>query len=105
VRAAAAILAAALLCGTLAGCSGGRSTKLVPAAHAQRHAPLRAVIVRREARKGIVIRDRATNGKRFLLTGIQAGECLSYLRANPGASAKDVRAACPGEAVAATGDG
>jgi len=59
------------------------------------------MIVRKEARKGIVIRDRATHGKRFLLTGMQAGECLSYLRANPGASASDVRAACPGEVVAA----
>gem|GEM_PF-3936778 len=59
------------------------------------------MIVRREERKGIVIHDRATRGKRFLLTGIQAGECLSYLKANPSASAKDVRAACPGEAVLA----
>jgi hypothetical protein len=59
------------------------------------------LIVRRGGRDGIVIRDRATHGKRFVLTGIQAGECLSYLKANPSASAKDVRAACPGEAVAA----
>ena len=48
-----------------------------------------------------MIRDRATRGKRFFLSGMQAGECLSYLKANPGASAKDVRAACPGEAVVA----
>jgi hypothetical protein len=59
------------------------------------------VIVRQEPRQGIVIRDRATRGKRFFLSGTQAGECLSYLRANPGAPAKDVRAACPGEAVVA----
>jgi hypothetical protein len=58
------------------------------------------VVVRREAQRGIVIRDRATRGKRFLLTGIQAGECLSYLKANPSAPAKDVRAACPGWVVA-----
>jgi hypothetical protein len=61
------------------------------------------VIVGRKARKGIVIRDRATGGKRFYLTGMQAGECLSYLRANPSASAKDVRAACPGEAAGVGG--
>lgn len=65
--------------------------------------PLRGVIVRREARKGIVLRDRATGGKRFYLTGMQAGECLSYLKANPSASAKDVRAACPGEAAGVRG--
>jgi hypothetical protein len=59
------------------------------------------VIVRREGREGIVIRDRATHGKRFFLTGIQAGECVSYLKANPNASESDVRAACPGEAVVA----
>jgi hypothetical protein len=58
------------------------------------------VVVRREAQKGIVIRDRATQGKRFLLSGIQAGECLSYLRANPDAPTKDIRAACPGWVVA-----
>jgi hypothetical protein len=101
VRTAAATLAAALLCGTFAGCSSGRSSKSVPAGHAQRDAPLRDVIVRREVREGIVIRDRATRGKRFFLTGIQAGECLSYLKANPNASVSDVRAACPGEAVVA----
>jgi hypothetical protein len=56
-----------------------------------------AVIVRREPRKGITIRDRSTHGKRFFLAGFQAGECLSYLKANPNASESDVRAACPGE--------
>jgi hypothetical protein len=60
------------------------------------------VLVRREAREGLVIRDRTTRGRRFFLTGIQAGECLSYLRANPAASAKDVRVACPGETAVAT---
>jgi hypothetical protein len=101
VSASAAAIATVLLGGALVGCSGGSSGSSPPAGHAQKHAPLRDVIVRREAREGIVIRDRATHGKRFLLTGIQAGECLSYLRANPSAPAKDVRAACPGEAVAA----
>jgi hypothetical protein len=60
-----------------------------------------AVVVRREPRTGITIRDRSTHGKRFFLAGIQAGECLSYLKANPSASASDVRAACPGEVAVA----
>jgi hypothetical protein len=61
------------------------------------------VIVSREPREGTVIRDGATHGKRFVLTGIQASECLSYLKANPGARQRDVRAACPGEVVVARG--
>jgi hypothetical protein len=44
-----------------------------------------------------VLRDEATHGKRFFLSEIQAGECLSYLKANPSAAESDVRAACPGE--------
>ena len=59
------------------------------------------VIVRRNPREGTVIRDGATHGERFLLTGIQAGECLSYLKANPAAPARDVRAACPDEVAVA----
>jgi hypothetical protein len=55
------------------------------------------VVVRREPRQGIVLRDKATHGKRFFLSTIQAGECLSYLKANPTAAESDVRAACPGE--------
>jgi hypothetical protein len=55
------------------------------------------VVIRREPRQGIVLRDEATHGKRFLLSAIQAGECLSYLKANPSAAESDVRAACPGE--------
>jgi photosystem II stability/assembly factor-like uncharacterized protein len=111
VSVSAATLAAVLLGGALAGCSSGSSRSSAPAprpdataraSHVQRLASIGDVIVRREGRKGVVIRDRATRGKRFFLTGMQAGECLSYLKANPGASAKDVRAACPGEAVAAT---
>jgi hypothetical protein len=101
VRTSAATLAAVVLCGAFAGCSSGRSSNSSPAGHAQSDAPLHDVIVRREMRKGIVIRDRATRGKRFLLTGMQAGECLSYLKANPKASESDVRAACPGEAAVA----
>jgi hypothetical protein len=46
---------------------------------------------------GTVIVDRGTLGKRFSLSGVQAGECLSFLRANPHPSDTDVRAACPGE--------
>jgi hypothetical protein len=49
---------------------------------------------------GLLIYDRATQGKRFALSGAQAGECLSFIRANPGASKRDLRAACPGEAEA-----
>jgi hypothetical protein len=45
---------------------------------------------------GTVIVDRATRGKRFSLSGVQAGECLSFLKANPNPSDADVRAACPG---------
>jgi hypothetical protein len=45
---------------------------------------------------GTVIVDRATGGQRFSLSGVQAGECLSFLRANPNPSDADVRAACPG---------
>jgi hypothetical protein len=59
------------------------------------------VIVRRGQREGTVIRDRATHGKSFFLTGIQASECLSYVKANPASPARDVRAACPGKAVVA----
>jgi hypothetical protein len=58
-----------------------------------------AVIVER-GRHGTVMLDRATNGKHFVLTGIQASECRSFLAANPKASKKDVLAACPGSTVA-----
>ena len=44
----------------------------------------------------LVIHDRATNGRRFYLAGIQASECLSFLKANRQPSKRDVRAACPG---------
>jgi hypothetical protein len=103
------LAAAVLLIGVLAGCSGGRSrssspptTVLVRNVSAKTGVVLRLpsvgeVVVRREPRKGIVLRDQATHGKRFFLSAIQAGECLSYLKANPSAAASDVRAACPGE--------
>jgi hypothetical protein len=58
--------------------------------------------VRSSPRKGTVIRDRATHGKRFRLAGIQASECLSYLEANPAAATRDVQAACPGKVVVET---
>jgi hypothetical protein len=61
------------------------------------------VIVRQEPRQGTAIRDRATHGNRFFLSGIQAGECLSYLKANPGAPARDVRAAYLAKLVAMVG--
>jgi hypothetical protein len=48
----------------------------------------------------LVIHDRATKGRRFYLEGVQAGECLSFLKANPTPSATDVRAACPGTVTA-----
>jgi hypothetical protein len=107
-RLAAAVL---LICG-LAGCSGGSSSSSPPTNVLVRNVSAKTgtvlrlpsvgeVVVRREPREGIVLRDQATHGKRFFLSAIQAGECLSYLKANPNASESDVRAACPGEAVVA----
>lgn len=58
------------------------------------------IVVVTRGRYGVVIYDRETQGRRFTLSGFQAGECLNFLRANPRASEHDVRAACPGEAVA-----
>jgi hypothetical protein len=60
--------------------------------------PSVGAVVIRHGSYGLVIVDRATGGKRFVLAGAQAGECLSYLRANPNATAADVRTACPGSA-------
>jgi hypothetical protein len=59
-----------------------------------------AVVARHEAKQGTVIVDKATGGNGFYLAGLQARECLDYLRANPSPSASDFRAACPGVAVA-----
>jgi hypothetical protein len=99
------LAAAVLVICVLAGCSGGRSRSSSPpttGVSAKTRAVLRLpsvgdVVVRRDPRQGIVLRDEATHGKRFFLSAIQAGECLSYLKANPSASESDVRAACPGE--------
>jgi hypothetical protein len=53
--------------------------------------------IRRTSAEGIVIRDKRTGGSRFFLAGIQAGECLDFLRANPQPSQEAFAAACPGE--------
>jgi hypothetical protein len=96
------ILATAAVCG-LSGCSSGsdgaagaRSTSppTTTQAQPQRIAGVGAVAVR-HGTGGLVIVDRATGGRRLHLSGIQAGECLSYLRANPSASESSVRTACP----------
>jgi hypothetical protein len=58
------------------------------------------VVIRSDTKLGLVIVDQVTNGNRFYLRSEQAGECLSYLRANPAPSASDFRAACPGVAIA-----
>jgi hypothetical protein len=55
-----------------------------------------AVVISRTSGQGIVIRDKATNGRRFFLADEQAGECLSFLESNPDPSRQAVRAACPG---------
>jgi hypothetical protein len=110
----AAIVTGVLLAFAVSACSGdGRSSspsyESTTAAKAQSNTATAGartlpsvgeVVVQEEPDQGTVIRDRATGGKRFFLSGIQAGECLSFLKANPGAAAKDVRAACPGQAVA-----
>jgi hypothetical protein len=49
----------------------------------------------------LVIRDQSTHGRRFYIEGIQASECLSFLKANPEPSERDVRAACPGAIASA----
>jgi hypothetical protein len=55
------------------------------------------VTVRSEPNQGLAIRDRATARWPLFLSGIQAGACLSFLKANPKPSRKGMRAACPGE--------
>jgi hypothetical protein len=49
----------------------------------------------------LVIRDQSTQGRAFYLKGIQASECLSFLKANPEPTERDVRAACPGAIASA----
>jgi hypothetical protein len=61
--------------------------------------PVGIVVVTR-GHYGVLIYDRETQGRRFSLSGVQAAECLNFLRANPRAALRDVQAACPGEAVA-----
>jgi len=55
-----------------------------------------SVVVLREPRIGMIIFDRSTGGKHFYLYGMQARECLSFVKANPHPSRVDFRAACPG---------
>jgi predicted extracellular nuclease len=55
------------------------------------------VVIRRSSGKGIVIRDKATGGSRFFLSDEEAGECLSFLDANPNPSRKSMEAACSGQ--------
>jgi hypothetical protein len=55
------------------------------------------VVISRSAERGIVIRDRTTAGSSFFLSDELAGECLSFLEANPGASRQAVESACPGK--------
>jgi hypothetical protein len=123
-KASAGIVASVALACAVSACSGGTSkSSSLPASGSSRSlSPPAAetgagasapagrvrelpsvgdVVVRSDPREGTVIRDGATHGKRFLLTGIQASECLSYLNANPAAPARDVRAACPGEVAVA----
>ena len=107
-RPAVILVAATVACG-LSACSGagGKSSATssahdsptAAAASSSRVRPLPDVgsIVIAHGRQGLVIRDRATHGRRFYLSGAQAGECLNFLAANPAASPRDVRAACPGE--------
>jgi hypothetical protein len=59
-----------------------------------------AVVIRSDIKLGLVIVDQETSGNRFYLRSEQAGECLSYVRANPAPSASDFSAACPGVAIA-----
>jgi hypothetical protein len=56
------------------------------------------VVISRTSEHGIVIRDKASHGGRFVLSGQAAGECLSFLEANPEPSRQDLESACPGNA-------
>jgi hypothetical protein len=105
-----AVLAAVIVGCSLSACSNGGGTSsatvseqprktVAGASQADRELriPSIGVVVVTRRSSGLRISDRATHGKRFSLAGVQAGECLSFLRANPDASERDVRAACPGE--------
>jgi hypothetical protein len=52
------------------------------------------VIVRRAGSELLIV-DRGTGGRRFFLSGLAAGECLSFIKANPSAAATSLAAACP----------
>jgi hypothetical protein len=93
----------------LAGCAGGSGSSQTGSTTPTEKAPVQGslpvtsrklpsvgeVIIQRGT-YGFLIVDRATRGKRFTLSGVQAGECLSFLKTNPNPSDTDVRAACPG---------
>ena len=108
-RVVVVLITAGTACG-LSACAGRGSNEAAHKSSAQSQSTTRseartlpqvgAVVIRRGA-DGIVIRDRATGGQRFRLSGMQAGECLSFLKANPSASPEDVRLACPGETLRA----
>ena len=107
--------AAAVVLGcALAGCSNGSgtsspgqkasSTSSTPSAKnasagivtTVRKLPSVGKVTIQRGRYGVVIVDQATRGKHFSLSGEQAGECLSFLKANPSPSRTDLLAACPG---------
>ena len=54
------------------------------------------VVIASTTEQGLTIRDRATGGRKFFLSDIQAGECLDFLRANPAPTRQAMQAACPG---------
>lgn len=93
------LTAAVAVCGA-SGCSdsvGGvaaRATTSPTTPSEHRIAGLGTLVVRHRA-DGLVVVDRATGGRRLRLSGMQAGECLSYLEANPAAPPSAIRAACP----------
>jgi type IV secretory pathway protease TraF len=105
-RVAVPAVAAGVLFGALTVCAGAsshNSTRSAPTPQGSTRTstvlrlPLvGSVVVVREPRAGMIIFDRATRGKRFYLYGIQARECLSFLKANPHPSRADFSAACPG---------
>jgi hypothetical protein len=55
------------------------------------------VVIMHSSGRGVVIRDKATGGSRFFLSDEEAGECLSFLDANPNPSRNSMEAACSGQ--------
>jgi len=95
------MLAAAVAVSGLSACASGggattgrTTTPSITTTRLQQVPGVGAIVVRRGPR-GLVVVDRATGGRLIHLPGIQAGECLSYLKANPSASPSSARAACP----------